>query len=219
MGVLNKMNKPNENGRSMIEMLGVLAIIGVLSVGGIAGYSKAMEQFKINKTIDQIIQIATNIQILYANQKNNDTKYDELSGANLIGMGVIPDDMETSSNSYYTEIKHPFNGALNIQGHEDWGSSKPYQAFSIILESLPKTACVKLATYDWGSSSSSGLVSVSVNNIGCFSCDSGYVGCQGLENEYIATACPNGSSLSIPMPVAAAAKICKQGTQFTIKFK
>ena len=38
-------------GRSMIEMLGVLAIVGVLTVGGIAGYGKAMEQFKINKII------------------------------------------------------------------------------------------------------------------------------------------------------------------------
>ena len=45
--------KSFELGRSMIEMLGVLAIIGVLSVGGIAGYSKAMEKFKINKTIEQ----------------------------------------------------------------------------------------------------------------------------------------------------------------------
>ena len=36
-------------GRSMIEMLGVLAIIAVLSVGGIAGYSKAMDMYKINK--------------------------------------------------------------------------------------------------------------------------------------------------------------------------
>ena len=45
--------KSFELGRSMIEMLGVLAIIGVLSVGGIAGYSKAMEQYKINKTIEQ----------------------------------------------------------------------------------------------------------------------------------------------------------------------
>ena len=45
--------KQNQFGRSMIEMLGVLAIIGVLSVGGIAGYSKAMEQYKINKTIEQ----------------------------------------------------------------------------------------------------------------------------------------------------------------------
>lgn len=42
--------KQEQNGRSMIEMLGVLAIIGVLSVGGIAGYSKAMMKFKINKT-------------------------------------------------------------------------------------------------------------------------------------------------------------------------
>ena len=38
----------------MVEMLGVLAIIGVLSIGGIAGYSKAMEKHKLNKTIDEI---------------------------------------------------------------------------------------------------------------------------------------------------------------------
>ena len=43
--------KEMQCGRSMIEMLGVLAIIGVLSVGGIAGYSKAMTKWKINKTI------------------------------------------------------------------------------------------------------------------------------------------------------------------------
>ena len=43
----------NSFGRSMIEMLGVLAIIGVLSVGGIAGYSKAMEKFKINKATEE----------------------------------------------------------------------------------------------------------------------------------------------------------------------
>ena len=42
----------SQSGRSMIEMLGVLAIIAVLSVGGIAGYSKAMEKWKINKTVE-----------------------------------------------------------------------------------------------------------------------------------------------------------------------
>ena len=40
-------------GRSMIEMLGVLAIVGVLSVGGIAGYSKAMQKWKINKAVSE----------------------------------------------------------------------------------------------------------------------------------------------------------------------
>ena len=47
------MYKNFEYGRSMIEMLGVLAIIAVLSVGGIAGYSKAMEMFKVNKLISE----------------------------------------------------------------------------------------------------------------------------------------------------------------------
>ena len=40
-------------GRSMIEMLGVLAIIAVLSVGGIAGYSKAMQKWKVDEMIGQ----------------------------------------------------------------------------------------------------------------------------------------------------------------------
>ena len=49
---------PNNNsGRSMIEMLGVLAIIAVLTVGGIAGYSKAMTQFKVNKIIAETNQL------------------------------------------------------------------------------------------------------------------------------------------------------------------
>ena len=45
--------KQNQFGRSMIEMLGVLAIIAVLTVGGIAGYSKAMEKWKIDKAIGE----------------------------------------------------------------------------------------------------------------------------------------------------------------------
>lgn len=44
------MKNSSQYGRSMIEMLGVLAIIGVLSVGGIAGYSKAMEKYKLYTT-------------------------------------------------------------------------------------------------------------------------------------------------------------------------
>ena len=47
------MYKSLETGRSMIEMLGVLAIIAVLSVGGIAGYSKAMETYKLNRLVEQ----------------------------------------------------------------------------------------------------------------------------------------------------------------------
>ena len=46
----------------MIEMLGVLAIVGVLSVGGIAGYSKAMEKFKLNKAISEYSMLIFGMQ-------------------------------------------------------------------------------------------------------------------------------------------------------------
>ena len=50
---LSSLRARGEVGRSMVEMLGVLAIIGVLSVSGIAGYSKAMTKFKVNKAVEE----------------------------------------------------------------------------------------------------------------------------------------------------------------------
>ena len=50
----------SENGRSMVEMLGVLAIIGVLSVGAIAGYSKAMLKYKLNKQAEGLSMLLAN---------------------------------------------------------------------------------------------------------------------------------------------------------------
>ena len=91
----------NQNGRSMIEMLGVLAIIGVLSVGGIAGYSKAMQKYKINKTIEQITLIAGNIRAFFANQPEG-TKYTDLYSEGekaqiLKKARLIPDEMWNGS--------------------------------------------------------------------------------------------------------------------------
>jgi len=54
--------KSEEFGRSMIEMLGVLAIVGILSVGGIAGFSKAMMKYKLNKLTEEFALFLDNIQ-------------------------------------------------------------------------------------------------------------------------------------------------------------
>ena len=83
------LNLKNENGRSMIEMLGVLAIIGVLSVGGIAGYSKAMMKYRINKTIEQITLTAGNVRTFFSSQKN----YYDLSTNVIKKAKLVPDEM------------------------------------------------------------------------------------------------------------------------------
>jgi hypothetical protein len=50
-----------QSGRSMVEMLGVLAIIGVLSVGAIAGYSKAMMKYRLNKHAEAANMLINNV--------------------------------------------------------------------------------------------------------------------------------------------------------------
>jgi Tfp pilus assembly protein PilE len=96
----------SENGRSMVEMLGVLAIIGVLSVGAIAGYSKAMMKYKLNKQAEQINTVinavARNIHSFDNIQADNNsttpiTKY-------FTKMGEIPVEMLTSSANYLNDI-------------------------------------------------------------------------------------------------------------------
>ena len=78
----------SQTGRSMIEMLGVLAIIAVLSVEGIAGYSKAMEQWKMNKWQDSLICMINDIQTAYINQKNYTTSEQNLTNS-LISADII----------------------------------------------------------------------------------------------------------------------------------
>ena len=78
----------NPLGRSMIEMLGVLAIIAVLLVGGIAGYSKAMMMWKIDKAINQYTHI---IQGMLENQMSLRSLPHQHIGPLLQEMGIIPE--------------------------------------------------------------------------------------------------------------------------------
>ena len=151
----------NENGRSMVEMLGVLAIIGVLSVGGIAGYSKAMNKYKINKTTDQVSMLVANIRTLFSSQGN----YKDLSNANAIKFGVVPEDMiKTGSNNAQT-LSNAFGGEVKI-GASGGRALNDNEAFSIVYSGLSSEACVTLATGDWGSGQASGLIAISAGTNG-----------------------------------------------------
>ena len=141
-------------GRSMIEMLGVLAIIGVLSVGGIAGYSKAMETYKINQTKRQLTEIITNIQTLYMQQKD----FNSLGNYTAVQTGIVPDDLKTSVDRYgITNITNAFGSPVIIAGYSDY--------YIIRFLNVTKEGCTALATTDWGNSASSGLVAIGIGFI------------------------------------------------------
>ena len=88
-------------GRSMVEMLGVLAIIGVLSVGAIAGYSKAMMKYKLNRQTEQIGSILDYVTI-------NSDKFTLDFSMNfpvlLKKLGVIPVEMVKEDSTYIYDV-------------------------------------------------------------------------------------------------------------------
>ena len=94
-------------GRSMVEMLGVLAIIGVLSVGAIAGYSKAMIKYRLNKSLEQTFYI-----IYLANEYKDEFKSSHASSIYyiqyFIKMNLIPGDMIKKNvlNYVYDKLGH-----------------------------------------------------------------------------------------------------------------
>lgn len=189
--------KINEAGRSMIEMLGVLAIIGVLSVGGIAGYTKAMNKYRINKVVDQVTMIVTNIRTLYAMQRD----YENLDNTVAFNVGVIPDDMGSSA----TDVKNAFDGDVTIAASGKVTASDN-KAFTVVFAGLTKEACVALATGDWGTGHSAGLISV-----GAAASSANTVGGTLLNADgSCSTTIGAGSSCydSLPMPVATASTNC-----------
>ena len=140
--------KHGQSGRSMIEMLGVLAIIGVLSVGGIAGYSKAMTKYRINKTIEQITLIAGNVRTFFASQGN----YKGLDSRNPDGKKIIqkaklvPDEMWEDGETYPQNV-----WGLDVYLDEAYKSSYgDNKAFSIQYH-IPKEydICIEILSYDW----------------------------------------------------------------------
>ena len=131
----------------------MLAIIGVLSVGGIAGYSKAMTKFKINKSMDQVSMLVANIRTLFSGQRN----YSGLTNANAVSFGIIPSEMDGGGGT----ITNSFAGAVTL-GTAAVNANND-AAFTIKYSGLGQEACVTMATSDWGSGSSSGLVNMAVS--------------------------------------------------------
>ena len=228
---MNNYRYENEAGRSMIEMLGVLAIIGVLSVGGIAGYSKAMNKFKTNQVADNVSMLVANIKTLYAQQKS----YTGLNNVSAVKMGVVPDELTgaydagkkpnsdgTGGKAESQNLENAFNGSVLIQASNSKGATSSGEgdalAFTLIFNGLSKEACVTLATNDWGSSYSSGLIGMKVAAANqAITADTGVtMGCTGGGNTGIACA---GKSMPMDVMNAAKACACENGNTCSIMWK
>ena len=169
--------KNNQSGRSMVEMLGVLAIIGVLSAGGLAGYSKAMFKHKLNNTMDQITMLVTNIRTMYGTQGD----YVGLNSRKAVKLGIVPAVMvgagedatpasgDDPNDEDYVAAKpdsqtltNPFQGGVAISAENLNGVTSG--GFYVTYDSLPKEACIALATADFGGGAGSGFIGTQIGS-------------------------------------------------------
>ncbi len=128
-------------GRSMVEMLGVLAIIGVLSVGAIAGYSKAMMKYKLNKQAEQISSILDYVNIHMGEFKRSKTSISANMIPILTKLNIIPKEM-IRENSVYA-VYDAFNTAMYIQNYTI-GDGDYHFEFLFYLNKGKKDACMNL---------------------------------------------------------------------------
>lgn len=161
MGV-NKINI-TQLGRSMIEMLGVLAVIGVLSVAGIAGYSKAIDRYKVNETINQITYIVQNTRDLFKTQPD---LYGSMSfESSAMSNTTYPNRQIADKAKIFPEsvIK---NGYKNLYGGDirfmasGRFSNNDGKAFLLGFINIPQEACIELSTKDW--QALGGLVAIKI---------------------------------------------------------
>ena len=199
--------KSEQKGRSMIEMLGVLAIIGVLSVGGIAGYSKAMQKYRINKTIEQITLVVGNVQSFYASSKDY-AGLDGQSGSSahtpisadalkiISKAKLVPDEM-IENNDIVTAL-----GATMEISKDTYGDS-----LIIRLNSLDMESCIELSTNDW--TNIGNLIAIAVGDATAYSLGRVEKGCNGGPHHGPDgfTACVGGSN-PVPLTPDIAASYC-----------
>lgn len=216
-------------GRSMIEMLGILAIIGVLSVGGIAGYSKAMEKFKTNQVIEQIVMVISNITTVFANEKSF-SKIGELTQNSCMSKHTSDSVFQLlkSTNVFSDKdiknekIVNAFGGEVVIEmgvfgfGSDEIGDS--HKTLIMTLTNLPKEACITIGTKDWGTELFAIALASGWNLLGDFNVcdcltfmDASYEGIDydDVVGKSVVDACFLDGVISNPIPPEIAARGCK----------
>ena len=107
-------------GRSMIEILGVLAIIGVLSVGGIAGYSKAMQKWKINKTVEGYSMLVYGMLEHLEDLRKSTAAETNIDTETLLAINAIPKSWVNKNNNLSLNIVDSYNNQARVWLHKGY---------------------------------------------------------------------------------------------------
>lgn len=118
-----------ESGRTMIETLAVIGLMGIMTIGAMTIYTRARTNLLRMKSINQINEMADDIQTLFSGRAS----YDGLTISYLKRMGAIKTD------------KDPFGEEFSVRP-----VLKATQ-FAITYQNLSQHNCIYFASLKWDS--------------------------------------------------------------------
>jgi len=134
-------------GITLVEALLVVAVGAVIVSGVVTLYTSASSNQRVNQAIQQVQKISGDTRSLFSGQAG----YTGLNNAIAISAGVVSPDMLANNNN----IRNPWSGQVDISASESDNTN-----FTIEYNSLPETACLRLAQ---AISGGSGLAQLNVS--------------------------------------------------------
>jgi len=131
----------NETGRTLLEMTGVLAIIGVLVIGSVSGLRFGITWMQVSSVYSIVENTTAGVIDIYSWKKDYPLSTEgKIMAEKIIKSGDVCSECVATVNG--AELKLPWNSKMVIQ---------PGDAtyFKVILQNVPKSACLRLKEMDW----------------------------------------------------------------------
>ena len=165
MSLTKKARSRRWRGFSLFGVILGLALAGVVIAGSVMLYDRASESQKRSETIQLISSLRTAVLQAYAGSASYGASNTDLVPI-LAGRGLIPEaalvDQGTAATADDT-IRHPFGGAVLVQGNPSAGIATGATVFRIRITAVEREVCKGVGdTYVGRSRARSGLAGINI---------------------------------------------------------
>lgn len=144
---MNLRKNKMEKGLSLIEASMVLALSAIVVSGVMFYYQSASDSNKTQNTVSQVMSVMSAINGLYVGQAS----YNGLSNDVLYNSSAVPANYKAGG-----KINNPFGGQLSVAPND--------VGYTLLLDGVPKSSCVNIASMNLGTSLQGVGVGVNPNN-------------------------------------------------------
>lgn len=138
--ILRKRSKKEEKGLSLIEASMVLALSAIVVSGVMFYYQSASDSNKTQNTVSQVMSVMSAINGLYVGQAS----YTGLSDTVLYNSSAVPANYKGTTGI----INNPFGGRLHVAPN----TNKAAGGYALLLDGIPQSSCVNIASMNLGTS-------------------------------------------------------------------